>query len=143
MKFIFNRTLTLEEDGIINYAGLEGKKFVSTVKMLDNGTKVPSRKCYCGKECQPSGTLDVSSCKFGAPAFVSLPHFYLADESYRSSLSGLDPNETDHEFYIVIEPVSFYIFTILNLKINKYISKKLFFVSSELECQCKYMLQCK
>ena len=77
--------------------------------MFDNGTKVASRKCYCeGMECQPSGTLNVSSCKFGAPAFVSSPHFYLADESYRQNISGMNPKKEDHEFVLVVQPVSFF-----------------------------------
>ena len=35
----------------------------------------------------------------------SLPHFYLADERYISSVWGLHPNKEEHETYIDLEPV--------------------------------------
>ncbi|KAK0178811.1 hypothetical protein PV327_007660 [Microctonus hyperodae] len=88
----------------IDYEGLSGKRFISTAEMFDNGTKVKSRECYCaGVECQPSGTLNVSICKYGAPAFMSLPHFYLADESYRNSIVGMKPDKTKHEFSLAVQ----------------------------------------
>ncbi|XP_057325256.1 protein croquemort-like isoform X2 [Microplitis mediator] len=87
------------------HEGLVGKKYVSTARMLDNGTDVPSRACYCQDvECQPSGALNVSSCKFGAPAFISLPHFYLADPSYLNAVDGLSPSKDKHEFSMLVEP---------------------------------------
>ena len=92
-----------------DFLGLTGKKYASNKDMLDNGSNVKYRECYCKDvECQPSGTLNVSSCKYGAPIFISLPHFYLADDEYRKNVTGLNPNPKEHEFYIVIEPVSFY-----------------------------------
>ncbi|KAG8037465.1 hypothetical protein G9C98_005675 [Cotesia typhae] len=98
---LLNLNFSEEED----HEGLIGKKYVSTSMMLDNGTKVPSRACYCqGIECQPSGTLNVSSCKFGAPAFISLPHFYLADPSYLDAIDGLSPSRNEHEFSMLVEP---------------------------------------
>ncbi|CAG5108740.1 Similar to crq: Protein croquemort (Drosophila melanogaster) [Cotesia congregata] len=98
---LLNLNFSKEED----HEGLIGKKYISTSTMLDNGTKVPSRACYCqGVECQPSGTLNVSSCKFGAPAFISLPHFYLADPSYLDAVDGLSPSKNKHEFSMLVEP---------------------------------------
>lgn len=75
--------------------------------MLDNGKSVLSRRCYCNNEhCEPSGALNISSCKFDAPAFVSMPHFYLADPSYLMNITGMSPNKTKHELTVVLEPVS-------------------------------------
>jgi hypothetical protein len=75
--------------------------------MLDNGDIVPSRRCYCPNgDCGPSGTLNISSCKFGAPAFISMPHFYLADPSYRNAITGMSPDKKKHELSLVIEPVN-------------------------------------
>jgi scavenger receptor class B protein 1 len=86
--------------------GITGTRFISDEDTFDNGTKVKSMKCYCeGVDCQPSGALNISLCKFGAPAFISLPHFYLADESYLYNISGMNPNKKDHEFILVIQPV--------------------------------------
>ncbi|XP_015115646.1 protein croquemort isoform X2 [Diachasma alloeum] len=96
----------LHDNGIMNFDGLEGKQFMATPETFDNGSRVESRACYCKDvECQPSGTLNVSTCKFGAPAFVSLPHFHLADESYRNSIDGLRPaHDGSHDFYILVQP---------------------------------------
>lgn len=91
----------------VEYKGLNGDQYVSTKDMLDNGTNVPSMACYCKNvDCVPSGAFNVSRCKFGAPAFISLPHFYLADKSYRTAINGMHPRKEDHQFSMVVEPVS-------------------------------------
>ncbi|XP_058791990.1 protein croquemort-like isoform X2 [Phymastichus coffea] len=98
-------TLTLKADGTNEWLGLTGNKYISDAEMFDNGDKVPSRKCYCeDSQCQPSGTLNVSLCKWGAPAFVSLPHFYLADKSYLQNISGMNPQKEKHEFRLIVQP---------------------------------------
>ncbi|XP_024942403.1 protein croquemort isoform X2 [Cephus cinctus] len=100
-------SLSLTMQNTTVHQGLVGTKYVSDKNMLDNGTNVPSRKCFCNEvECQPSGVLNISSCKFGAPAFISLPHFYLADESYRNSITGMNPNKEKHEFSMTFEPTT-------------------------------------
>jgi scavenger receptor class B protein 1 len=91
--------------------------------VFDNGTKYPEQRCFCAKsqlfgttdisasveECVASGVRSISKCRWGAPAFISFPHFYTADPSYLSSIRGLNPNQSLHELYMVIEPVSFII----------------------------------
>jgi len=99
--------LDLSYENATKIQGLMGNKYIGDKYMLDNGEEIPQRQCYCPNgNCGPSGTLNISSCKFGAPAFVSMPHFYLADPSYRESLSGMSPNREKHELSIVLEPVS-------------------------------------
>lgn len=107
ITLFYLRTLSLKAAGTGEWLGLTGSKFVSDEDMFDNGTNVEANKCRCeGVECQPSGTLNVSLCKYGAPAFVSLPHFYLADESYRQNITGMKPNKEDHQFELILEPVN-------------------------------------
>jgi len=98
--------------------GLEGYKFYGDDSVFDNGTKYPEKRCFCSKsqligttditasveECLPSGVRSISKCRFGAPAFVSFPHFYKADPSYLLSIEGLNPSQNLHEFYIAVEP---------------------------------------
>lgn len=93
------------------YRGLEGNKYIGTKAMFDNGGLVPSRKCYCANEyCLPSGGLNISSCKFGAPAVVTMPHFYLADPSYSMNITGMLPDKEKHELTLILESVStFYV----------------------------------
>ncbi|XP_015188177.1 PREDICTED: protein croquemort-like isoform X1 [Polistes dominula] len=99
-------TLTYQNQSL--YQSIEGSKFISDETMLDNGDIVKSRKCFCMNEttCEPSGVLDVSKCKYGAPAFISLPHFYLADSSYGRAVEGLKPLREKHETFVIIEPKS-------------------------------------
>lgn len=48
--------------------------------------------------------MNVSSCRFGSPVFMSYPHFYNADPFFLNQVEGLNPNQKDHEFYMVLEP---------------------------------------
>ncbi|XP_043253462.1 protein croquemort-like [Colletes gigas] len=86
------------------HEGLTGVTYTSDDTIFDNGTKVPWRQCYCEGECIPSGALNISLCKWGAPAFISLPHFYLADPSYRNNIDGMNPSKEKHQLSISIEP---------------------------------------
>jgi hypothetical protein len=95
-------------------------RFIGDDGVFDNGTKYPDKRCYCAKrqiigtneisacaeECAPSGVRSISKCRFGAPAFVSFPHFYKGDPSYLQSIRGLNPSQHLHEFYVAVEPVS-------------------------------------
>ncbi|KAL1139975.1 hypothetical protein AAG570_006952 [Ranatra chinensis] len=93
---------TLVREQTTEKFGIEGTTYIGNEKMFDNGTVYPENKCYClrngSDQCQPSGTRDLSSCRYGAPAFVSFPHFYLADPSYRELVSGMNPSEKQHQF---------------------------------------------
>ncbi|XP_018398324.1 PREDICTED: protein croquemort-like [Cyphomyrmex costatus] len=99
LDFKFEETTKVE--------GITGNKYIGTKDMLDNGESVPSRRCFCSNgNCEPSGTLNISSCKFGAPAFVSMPHFYLADPSYTENITGMSPDKQKHELLIILEPTT-------------------------------------
>ena len=55
----------------------------------------------------PNGLLNVSKCKFDSAAYVSFPHFYLADPALLDQFhpeSDLAPNEAEHSSYITILP---------------------------------------
>lgn len=53
----------------------------------------------------PYGGLNISVCRYGSPAFVSLPHFYKADPHYTRLVQGMNPQEDLHEFTMIFEPV--------------------------------------
>lgn len=99
--------MDLSYENTTEIQGLTGRKYIGDEYMLDNGENNSSRLCYCPNgDCGPSGTLNISTCKFGAPAFVSMPHFYLADPSYREDIAGMSPDITKHQLSIVLEQVS-------------------------------------
>jgi hypothetical protein len=47
--------------------------------------------------------FDISKCKFGVPIVISLPHFLHADPFYLTTLYGLSPNESKHNFYADVD----------------------------------------
>ncbi|KAL3278580.1 hypothetical protein HHI36_016125 [Cryptolaemus montrouzieri] len=96
--------LTLERNGTQTVNGIKGNKYIATEKLFDNGTKYKENACFSPGEPVPSGVRNISECKFKAPAFISLPHFYLADEYYRNAVEGMKPDPENHSLYLVIEP---------------------------------------
>lgn len=51
------------------------------------------------------GVLNISACQSGAPVFVSQPHF-LNGDFYKDTVIGMSPNESIHNTFIDVEPVS-------------------------------------
>lgn len=84
--------------------GLKAYKYAATEQSVDNGTKFNEYSCFSYGESLPSGVMNVSACRYGAPVFVSFPHFYAADPYYLQFVDGLSPNQSKHEFYIIMEP---------------------------------------
>uniref|UniRef100_A0A0A9XHB3 Protein croquemort n=1 Tax=Lygus hesperus TaxID=30085 RepID=A0A0A9XHB3_LYGHE len=84
--------------------GLKGYKFEGDVYTFDNGTLDPANSCFCDGDCSPSGVLNLTACRFGAPGFVSFPHFHLADPFYREQVAGMHPDPQRHTLYITLEP---------------------------------------
>ena len=50
--------------------------------------------------------MNVSACRFGSPAFLSLPHFLHGDPQLRELVNGMQPDPEAHSFYFAVEPVS-------------------------------------
>lgn len=103
------RSLTLGYDQQHTKYGVTGSRWVGDYRMFDNGVKYPSNKCYCTgvpSSCPDllSGVHNMSDCRYGAPAFASFPHFYLADPAYVNAVDGLKPNRSLHEFSLSLEP---------------------------------------
>lgn len=99
---------------------------LTTLKPEDNQNPdvINEGKCYCNGECSPMGLLNITACRYGAPGFVSLPHFNKGDPSLSASFEGLKPNDDKHSFYITLEPVN-KIFFLLIRKIKKKYDKKM------------------
>lgn len=103
------RSLTLSHDSFVERYGVSGSKWVGDDRLFDNGEKYPDTQCFCSSEPNACpdlkpGVLNVSECRYGAPAFVSYPHFYLADDSYLQGLNGMKPDKEKHQFSISLEP---------------------------------------
>lgn len=102
------RTITLNINEKFEKYGLEGSQYTGDNHVFDNGHIYKNTRCFCPEKdfnkCPPTGVLDISKCKFGAPAAMSYPHFYLADPRYVKAVSGLSPNESLHKFTAALEP---------------------------------------
>lgn len=127
------RPLTYEYKETVQRHGIFGYKYVIGDKTLSNSTarRYPHEKakyfepktstsedsvdtdqpevvdvgqCFCNGDCLPSGMLNVTACRYGAPAYVSLPHFHKADPIYRQLVEGMNPSDEKHGFSITLEP---------------------------------------
>ncbi|XP_066906995.1 protein peste [Halyomorpha halys] len=86
--------------------GIRGYKYVGDKYTFDNGTLDPSNECFCDGKCSPTGVVNVTRCRYGAPGFISFPHFNLADDFYTDQVEGLKPIPEKHTLYITLEPTT-------------------------------------
>lgn len=102
------RSIEYEYEKDDEVKGIKGNRFSLSKKTLDNGTVYEENKCYQSGEKLPSGLSNASVCNYGFPAFISAPHFYMADPSLLDAVEGITPSVKDmHESYVTLEPVSF------------------------------------
>ncbi|XP_030747227.1 protein croquemort-like [Sitophilus oryzae] len=92
----------LHRNGTDYLYGITGNQYVGQADVFDNGTYYKESKCFASG--QPTGVRGVSSCKFGAPAYMSFPHFYLSDSVYRNQVEGMNPDPSKHATKISLEP---------------------------------------
>lgn len=91
---------------IIYINDIKGTEFGAESDVFNNTCYCPSSGCLL-----PPGVRSLSLCGNSAlPIYISFPHFYLADEFYRQSIIGMKPNKTLHEFKMILENVSIYLF---------------------------------
>lgn len=100
------RSVPLDYEKDVEVHGVTGYKFSGGERSVDNGTVYPENWCYAVGEGTYSGVLNISSCRFGTPVFMSYPHFYGADPYYKRQVEGMDPIEDKHQFFMTLEPVS-------------------------------------
>ncbi|XP_038214513.1 protein peste-like [Zerene cesonia] len=87
-----------------NLQGLTYHKYSLTESSFDYSPSSPENSCFCNGECGWSGVMNVSACRYGAPAFLSLPHFLHGDPELRTKVNGLNPDPKKHSFYFGVEP---------------------------------------
>merc|ERR1711892_595849 len=70
-----------------------------------NSSVCPGNSCYNNNI--PSGVQNVTQCKMESPAFVSRPHFHLADPFYKEQFQfGIEAKEGEHDSSFWVEPKS-------------------------------------
>lgn len=87
-----------------NINGLIAYKYSATESTFDNGQNYAANQCFAGNSNILPGVMNISSCRFGAPVFISMPHFYAADQQYLNFTNGLSPSVEKHAFYVTLDP---------------------------------------
>ena len=112
-QYLFNpdlgRTLELTLNNTkVDVKGTTGYDYKLDKMFFANSTTNPENECYENGEQLPDGLFDASPVRFGAPVFMSQPHFYQADPYFASLLAegSMKPDQKLHETSIVYEPIS-------------------------------------
>ncbi|XP_014369351.2 protein peste isoform X1 [Papilio machaon] len=98
------RTVLLEHTGSGVHDSLAYNKYELTESSFDNSSSSPENSCFCNGECAWGGVMNVSSCRYGSPSFLSLPHFLHGDPRLLELVTGLEPDPDKHSFYFAVEP---------------------------------------
>jgi len=92
----------------VDIEGINSYEFVADKSFFANGTENPLNSCYepVGEQLM-SGVYNTSLCRYGAPVFISQPHFLNADPFYLSLVqSGMSPDAALHSTSFKVEPLS-------------------------------------
>ncbi|CAG9766453.1 unnamed protein product [Ceutorhynchus assimilis] len=92
----------MHRNGTETLYGVVGNRYVAQADVFDNGTYSEENRCFASGV--RTGVRDVSLCKFNAPAYMSLPHFNLADPYYRHEVDGMEPDPELHGAQLSLEP---------------------------------------
>ncbi|XP_063219988.1 lysosome membrane protein 2 [Bacillus rossius redtenbacheri] len=87
--------------------GVKGYRFSPPKDVFAEVAKNPDNECFCpsGPPCAPDGFFNVSLCQYDSPVLLSFPHFYLADQKYRTAIDGISPPDPEkHQLYIDVQP---------------------------------------
>ncbi|XP_055541324.1 scavenger receptor class B member 1-like isoform X2 [Wyeomyia smithii] len=85
--------------------GIQATKFVFEDNALDNGKIDKRNKCFCRQgHCLPTGLIDVTDCYYGFPIALSYPHFLDGDQHLLEKINGLQPNQSLHRSFFMINP---------------------------------------
>ncbi|PNF27495.1 hypothetical protein B7P43_G04284 [Cryptotermes secundus] len=101
------RIIPLHFRGMTTKNGIEAGIYTPPEDIFDLPERQPDNKCYCGendKTCPAKGLQNIAPCQFGAPAYLSFPHFYQADPALLEAVEGLKPEKEKHQTYFLIQP---------------------------------------
>ncbi|KAI4470890.1 scavenger receptor class b type-1 sr-b1 [Holotrichia oblita] len=103
------KVVTIRTTETTTYRDIDG---IRATLDLDDMRNDGDKECYCIKqvrnldgelECLPEGYTDMSTCLF-APVIASFPHMLWANETYSSTVKGLEPDQEKHQTFVVLQP---------------------------------------
>ncbi|XP_058049449.1 lysosome membrane protein 2 isoform X2 [Ahaetulla prasina] len=102
----FCRSIYINFEEELTVLGIPTYRFTSPLKFFANVSVNPDNAGFCvpAGHCTGAGILNITGCKQGAPIFLSLPHFFHADEKYIKSIEGMHPNKQNDDTFLDINP---------------------------------------
>lgn len=82
------RSIPLDFEKNVQIRGIMGVMYSGSLRTYDAGQHYEENLCYSREPPIPAGVFNISSCRFGLPAFISFPHFYNADPYYTDMVDG-------------------------------------------------------
>ncbi|XP_022218031.2 lysosome membrane protein 2 [Drosophila obscura] len=99
------RIIPLKYDQTLEKDGIAADLFRLPNNSYGDSAHNPENKCFDSNEYEPvRGLQNISPCQYGAPVYISNPHFYDAHPDLLDSVEGLEPNREKHETYFKIQP---------------------------------------
>ncbi|XP_072000460.1 scavenger receptor class B member 1 isoform X2 [Engystomops pustulosus] len=98
------RSMKLVYEKEHSFRGIPTFRYSAPNYLFANGSDYPPNEGFC--PCVASGVMNVSSCRFSAPLFLSFPHFYNADPAFLESVDGLHPSEALHSLFLDLHPLT-------------------------------------
>ncbi|XP_037930275.1 scavenger receptor class B member 1-like, partial [Teleopsis dalmanni] len=99
------RVIPLKYQEAVEKDGIDADLFNLAEDSYGDSQNNPDNECFDTKDYAPvKGLQNISPCQFGAPVYISNPHFYAADTSLLDAVEGLKPNKSLHETFFKIQP---------------------------------------
>ncbi|XP_059614955.1 uncharacterized protein LOC132260689 [Phlebotomus argentipes] len=95
------------EKDVTLFDGIPAWRYRAPDDVFAHPSENEDNKCYCHKpidECPKSGLFNSSVCAYGAPIYLSFPHFFTGDERLHDKIVGLKPDPEKHVTYADIHP---------------------------------------
>lgn len=100
------QTILIDASSLYARIGLDADLYELPEDTFGDGASNPDNACYDTSDYTAvKGLQNISPCQYGAPVYVSNPHFYLADPALLADVEGLRPNKTLHDTFFKIQPV--------------------------------------
>ncbi|XP_076446440.1 lysosome membrane protein 2-like isoform X2 [Babylonia areolata] len=120
------RSLEIQYSKEYGLKGIDVYRFIVPPMTFANVSVNPDNEGFCtpSTNCLPAGLLNASVCRDGAPVILSLPHFLDGDPDVRNRVFGMNPNRTEHQSVIDIEPMTGVVMNAAKrLQLNAYLNK--------------------
>ncbi|XP_055708763.1 lysosome membrane protein 2 [Phlebotomus papatasi] len=99
------RTLPLIYRGPVGKDGLDADLYTMPEDVYGDAKSNSNNSCFDTEEYAATrGLQNISPCQYGAPVYISHPHFMEADPMLLDSVEGLSPNRALHGSYFKIQP---------------------------------------